>query len=73
MTPKLFSELGLSEEVLKAIDKLGFEQAAPIQAAAIPLLMAGKDIVGQSQTGSGKTAAFGNAFRQATASSDDQA
>ena len=36
MTPKLFSELGLSAEVLKAIDKLGFEQAAPIQAAAIP-------------------------------------
>jgi ATP-dependent RNA helicase DeaD len=59
MTPKLFSEMGLSAEVLKAIDKLGFEQAAPIQAAAIPLLMAGKDIVGQSQTGSGKTCAFG--------------
>jgi ATP-dependent RNA helicase DeaD len=59
MTPKLFSELGLSAEVLKAIDKLGFEQAAPIQAAAIPLLLSGKDIVGQSQTGSGKTAAFG--------------
>jgi len=59
MTPKLFSELGLSAEILKAIDKLGFEQAAPIQAAAIPLLMEGKDIVGQSQTGSGKTCAFG--------------
>ncbi|NOS71965.1 MAG: DEAD/DEAH box helicase [Verrucomicrobia bacterium] len=59
MTPKLFSELGLSDEMLKAIDKLGFEQAAPIQAASIPLLMQGKDIVGQSQTGSGKTAAFG--------------
>jgi ATP-dependent RNA helicase DeaD len=59
MTPKLFSELGLSAEILKAIDKLGFEQAAPIQAAAIPLLLAGKDIVGQSQTGSGKTCAFG--------------
>src|SRR5665213_502855 len=59
MTPKLFSELGLSAELLKAIDKLGFEQAAPIQAAAIRLLMAGKDIVGQSQTGSGKTCAFG--------------
>ena len=58
MTPKLFSELGLSDELLKAIDKLGFEQAAPIQAAAIPVLMAGKDVVGQSQTGSGKTAAF---------------
>ena len=59
MTPKLFTELGLSDEILKAIDKLGFEQAAPIQAAAIPVLMAGKDVVGQSQTGSGKTAAFG--------------
>lgn len=58
MTPKLFSELGLSPELLKAIDKLGFEQASPIQAEAIPLLLAGKDIVGQSQTGSGKTAAF---------------
>src|SRR6266581_7071383 len=58
MTPKLFSELGLSEELLKAIDNLGFEQAAPIQAEAIPVLMQGKDVVGQSQTGSGKTAAF---------------
>src|SRR5437868_3358336 len=58
MTPKLFTELGLSGELIKAIDKLGFEQAAPIQAAAIPVLMAGKDVVGQSQTGSGKTAAF---------------
>jgi len=58
MTPKLFSELGLSADLLKAIDKLGFEQAAPIQAEAIPVLMSGKDVVGQSQTGSGKTAAF---------------
>src|SRR5207344_1659526 len=58
MTAKLFSELGLSPELLKAIDKLGFEQAAPIQAEAIPLLMQGRDVVGQSQTGSGKTAAF---------------
>lgn len=59
MTSKLFSELGLSPELLKAVDKLGFEQASPIQAEAIPVLMSGKDIVGQSQTGSGKTAAFG--------------
>ena len=58
MTTKLFTELGLSSELLKAIDKLGFEQAAPIQAEAIPVLMAGKDVVGQSQTGSGKTVAF---------------
>jgi len=59
MTPKLFSELGLSPELLKAIEKMGFEQASPIQAAAIPVLLTGKDIVGQSMTGSGKTAAFG--------------
>jgi ATP-dependent RNA helicase DeaD len=58
MTPKLFSEMGLSAEVLKAIGKLGFEQASPIQAEAIPVLMQGRDVVGQSETGSGKTAAF---------------
>src|SRR4051795_1596551 len=55
---KSFSELGLSDDLLKAIDRLGFEQASPIQTAAIPPLLAGKDVVGQSQTGSGKTAAF---------------
>jgi len=53
-----FSELGLSPEILKAVDALGFEEASPIQAAAIPVLLGGKDVVGQSQTGSGKTAAF---------------
>ncbi len=58
MSTKLFSELGLSEEILKAVQRLGFEQASPIQAEAIPVLLTGKDIVGQSQTGSGKTAAF---------------
>lgn len=58
MTRKLFSELGLSSELLKAIDRLGFEQASPIQAEAIPVLLEGKDVVGQSQTGSGKTVAF---------------
>jgi len=58
MNTKLFSELGISPEVLKAIDKLGFEKAAPIQAEAIPPILAGRDVVGQSQTGSGKTAAF---------------
>jgi len=46
MTPK-FTELNLSDDLLRAIDKLGFEQASPIQAAAIPPLMAGKDIVVQ--------------------------
>ncbi len=58
MNKKPFSELGLSAEVLKAVAQMGFEEAAPIQSAAIPVLMEGKDVVGQSQTGSGKTAAF---------------
>jgi ATP-dependent RNA helicase DeaD len=59
MTQKLFSELGLSPEVLKAIERMGFEKASPIQAEAIPPLIEGRDVIGQSQTGSGKTAAFG--------------
>ncbi len=53
-----FTELNLSPEVLKAIAALGFEEASPIQAAAIPVMRSGRDLVGQSQTGSGKTAAF---------------
>ena len=52
MTPKLFTELGLSDELLKAIDKIGFEQAVPIHAESIHLLMQCRDIVGQSHTGS---------------------
>jgi ATP-dependent RNA helicase DeaD len=59
MTSKLFTDLGISAESLQAVEKMGFEQASPIQAEAIPLLLAGRDIVGQSMTGSGKTAAFG--------------
>jgi len=53
-----FSDLGLSEAVLKSVQRLGFEQPSPIQAQAIPALLKGGDVVGQSQTGSGKTAAF---------------
>ncbi len=59
MTQKLFAELNLSPELLKAVERMGFEKAAPIQAEAIPKLLAGSDLIGQSQTGSGKTAAFG--------------
>ncbi len=58
MNRRLFSDMGLSAEILKAIDNLGFEQASPIQAEAIPVILKGGDMVGQSQTGSGKTAAF---------------
>jgi len=59
MQKKLFAELGLAPEILKAIERMGFEEASPIQSAAIPILLEGADVVGQSQTGSGKTAAFG--------------
>ncbi|HEY5078762.1 MAG TPA: DEAD/DEAH box helicase [Opitutaceae bacterium] len=58
MEKRPFAELGLSAEVLKAVDKLGYEEASPIQTAVIPAAMRGRDIVGQSATGSGKTAAF---------------
>lgn len=53
-----FDELGLSPAVLKSIKQVGYEQPSPIQSASIPVLMAGKDIIGQAQTGTGKTAAF---------------
>jgi len=58
MTKKPFAELGLSPELLKAVAKIGFEEASPIQVEAIPRLLAGEDLVGLSQTGSGKTAAY---------------
>jgi|CXWL01.1.fsa_nt_gi ATP-dependent RNA helicase DeaD len=54
----LFQSLGLKAEILKAIEALGFEEPSPIQKQAIPLLMAGDDIVAQAPTGTGKTAAF---------------
>jgi ATP-dependent RNA helicase DeaD len=59
MEKKPFAELGLAPEILKAVERMGFEEASPIQSAAIPVLLGGADVVGQSQTGSGKTAAFG--------------
>lgn len=55
---KTFRELGLSEPLLRALDELGYEKPTPIQAASIDPLMAGKDILGQAQTGTGKTGAF---------------
>ncbi len=60
MTKKCsFNELGLSKELLQAIADQGFEEASPIQAQAIPVILEGKDVIGQAATGSGKTAAFG--------------
>ncbi|GHT36972.1 RNA helicase [Endomicrobiia bacterium] len=54
-----FDKLNLSNEIIKAIADLGFEEATPIQSLAIPKMMSGIDIIGQAQTGTGKTAAFG--------------
>ena len=54
-----FKELGVSGPILKALEGMGFEEATPIQNETIPLAMAGKDVIGQAQTGTGKTAAFG--------------
>jgi len=54
-----FSELGLSEGLLTTLSELGYERPTPIQARAIPELLGGHDVIGQAQTGSGKTAAFG--------------
>jgi ATP-dependent RNA helicase DeaD len=56
--PILFTDLALAEPVLKAIQTVGYEIPSPIQAAAIPVLLAGGDILGMAQTGTGKTAAF---------------
>lgn len=54
-----FDELNLDERILRAVMDMGFEAASPIQAQAIPVQMEGRDVVGQAQTGTGKTAAFG--------------
>jgi len=56
--PSLFSNLGLNEAMLHAVQALGYERPTPIQAQTIPLLLEGRDVLGQAQTGTGKTAAF---------------
>ncbi|EOS44116.1 DEAD/DEAH box helicase [Lachnospiraceae bacterium JLR.KK009] len=54
-----FDELDLYPQILRAIQEMGFEEATPIQCKAIPVVMEGVDVIGQAQTGTGKTAAFG--------------
>ncbi|WP_368503006.1 DEAD/DEAH box helicase [Alkalihalophilus sp. As8PL] len=54
-----FYEFGLNSEVVRAVTQMGFEEATPIQTATIPTALEGKDIIGQAQTGTGKTGAFG--------------
>ncbi len=53
-----YTESGIHPDILKAVEEMGFETMTPIQAQAIPVLLKGKDIIGQAQTGTGKTAAF---------------
>ena len=54
-----FNELGLDSALLESIEKMGFEEATPIQAQTIPKALAGLDVIGQAQTETGKTASFG--------------
>ena len=54
-----FGELGLSKSLLRAVKQSGYEEATPIQEQTIPMVLKGEDVIGQAQTGTGKTAAFG--------------
>src|ERR1700750_2591444 len=56
---KSFADLGLSDSTLQALQDVGYESPSPIQEQAIPPMLEGRDVIGQAQTGSGKTAAFG--------------
>ncbi|MFP3361248.1 DEAD/DEAH box helicase, partial [Planococcus sp. SIMBA_143] len=56
---KKFQDLGLSNTLLEAVNQMGFEETTPIQAGTIPLALEGNDVIGQAQTVTGKTAAFG--------------
>ena len=53
-----YEEAGIDERILRAVTELGFEFMTPIQEQAIPVFMSGQDLIGQAQTGTGKTAAF---------------
>ncbi|MCY0869546.1 MAG: DEAD/DEAH box helicase, partial [Firmicutes bacterium] len=53
-----FLEFNLSKKLQEAVHEMGYEEPSPIQATCIPLIMDGRDVIGQAQTGTGKTAAF---------------
>ena len=53
-----FSDLGISSEILRAVEEMGYTTPSPIQSQAIPFVLEGRDLIGQAQTGTGKTAAF---------------
>ena len=66
-----FADLGLSEPVLEALRDIGYEKPSPIQAQGVPPMLQGRDVIGQAQTGSGKTAAFGVPIVEYVDPSDD--
>ena len=70
--PASFRDLGLMPEIQQVLDELGYLEPTPIQAQAIPELLAGHDVIGQAQTGTGKTAAFGLPLRQYLDSSSQE-
>ncbi|MBB6674308.1 DEAD/DEAH box helicase [Cohnella nanjingensis] len=67
-----FTDFGLETDVLQAISQLGYEDATPIQSQAIPVALSGRDMIGQAQTGTGKTAAFGIPLVSKIAASEDR-
>src|ERR1700754_5239808 len=67
-----FAELGLSEPLLQALRDVGYESPSPIQEQTIPSLLQGRDVIGQAQTGTGKTAAFGLPLLESVDPSDDE-
>jgi ATP-dependent RNA helicase DeaD len=73
-TPKgpTFAELGLHADVLRAVEEMGFSEPMPVQAATFPVITAGRDVMVQSRTGSGKTAAFGIPFANAIVKPEDK-
>ena len=67
-----FADLGLSEPILRALQDVGYESPSPIQEQAIPPLLEGRDVIGQAQTGTGKTAAFGLPLMEFVDPADDE-
>lgn len=67
-----FTEFGLQPDVIQAVSEMGFEEATPIQAKAIPVALQGRDMIGQAQTGTGKTAAFGIPLINKISASEDR-
>jgi ATP-dependent RNA helicase DeaD len=66
-----FADLGLSETILQALNDVGYQSPSPIQEQAIPPLLQGRDVIGQAQTGTGKTAAFGLPLLESVDPSED--